>query len=283
MNGDNNVLIVSLIGVMIISLILLVVLIFYLIKDYIEFLYIKKTSKLYIELSEINNYYIHNNYESKFIKTLYFNKSCNSKREYDTFSCNDYVLILLGNNNNLVNVLNHITSINEEYLTYNIHSNKVINSYSTYYPENCKYSYDYYKKLEKKHLNKIILKKPDIKLKCYIHVSYISPKGRNKYFKTYSYDYYNLIELYNYFLESQTIKNSYQYHVKHERSKMSVSLRYDVLTRDNYRCVICGASAQEGAKLHVDHIIPVSKGGMTEMSNLQTLCDRCNLGKSNKI
>ena len=64
---------------------------------------------------------------------------------------------------------------------------------------------------------------------------------------------------------------------------MSDSLRYDILKRDNFRCKICGITASEGAKLHVDHIIPVSKGGKTVKSNLQTLCERCNLGKSNKL
>jgi len=33
--------------------------------------------------------------------------------------------------------------------------------------------------------------------------------------------------------------------------------------------------------LHVDHILPRSKGGKDEMINFQTLCDKCNLGKSN--
>ncbi|HHU54525.1 MAG TPA: HNH endonuclease [Mollicutes bacterium] len=32
-----------------------------------------------------------------------------------------------------------------------------------------------------------------------------------------------------------------------------------------------------------DHIKPVSKGGKTQEGNLQTLCERCNLGKSNKL
>ena len=63
---------------------------------------------------------------------------------------------------------------------------------------------------------------------------------------------------------------------------MTDSLRYDILRRDNYRCQICGITAKEGAKLHVDHIMPIAKGGKTVPDNLQTLCDRCNLGKSDK-
>lgn len=64
---------------------------------------------------------------------------------------------------------------------------------------------------------------------------------------------------------------------------MSVSLRYDILKRDHFKCSICGKGKEDGVKLEVDHIIPVSRGGKTEMSNLQTLCETCNRGKSNKI
>ena len=60
---------------------------------------------------------------------------------------------------------------------------------------------------------------------------------------------------------------------------MSAKLRYNVLKRDGFKCTICGRTQDDGVKLHVDHIFPVSKGGKTEMSNLRTLCDECNLGK----
>lgn len=57
----------------------------------------------------------------------------------------------------------------------------------------------------------------------------------------------------------------------------------DILKRDNFKCVICGRTPKkDGITLHVDHIIPVSKGGKTEPENLRTLCSICNLGKSDK-
>lgn len=71
--------------------------------------------------------------------------------------------------------------------------------------------------------------------------------------------------------------------VAEQRRLMSDSVRYDVLRRDKFRCQLCGATASDGVKLHVDHILPVSKGGRTEMSNLRTLCERCNMGKGAKI
>ena len=71
--------------------------------------------------------------------------------------------------------------------------------------------------------------------------------------------------------------------IARERAKMTQSLRYDVMRRDGFRCVLCGSSASDGVKLEVDHIVPVSKGGLTEMGNLRTLCDRCNRGKRDKI
>lgn len=62
----------------------------------------------------------------------------------------------------------------------------------------------------------------------------------------------------------------------------SLRLRWKVLQRDHFTCCKCGASPaiKIGVELHVDHIIPWSKNGETSMDNLQTLCSKCNLGKS---
>lgn len=71
--------------------------------------------------------------------------------------------------------------------------------------------------------------------------------------------------------------------VQEQRRLMTDKLRYKVMERDGFRCQICGATQADGYKLHVDHIYPVSKGGKTEMSNLRTLCERCNMGKGSDI
>lgn len=69
-----------------------------------------------------------------------------------------------------------------------------------------------------------------------------------------------------------------------EKSRhINEKLRLKILKRDNYRCVKCGQSPAThlGITLHIDHIQPFSKGGDNSEENLQTLCDKCNLGKGN--
>lgn len=65
----------------------------------------------------------------------------------------------------------------------------------------------------------------------------------------------------------------------------SPRLRFEVLVRDKFTCRFCGASPNKdpSVTLHIDHIMPWSKGGKTTLSNLQTLCSICNLGKSDII
>ncbi|HVZ83903.1 MAG TPA: HNH endonuclease [Terracidiphilus sp.] len=65
----------------------------------------------------------------------------------------------------------------------------------------------------------------------------------------------------------------------------TLRLRFRILKRDNFSCRACGASPAltPGIELHVDHIIAWSVGGETVEENLQTLCEKCNLGKSNDL
>lgn len=61
------------------------------------------------------------------------------------------------------------------------------------------------------------------------------------------------------------------------------SLRMEVLTKYGARCMCCGATPADGAKIHVDHIKP--RRDYPELaltfSNLQVLCEECNHGKGN--
>ena len=63
---------------------------------------------------------------------------------------------------------------------------------------------------------------------------------------------------------------------------ISGTTRQNVLMRDKYTCQICGATVKDGAKLELDHIIPYSKGGTNDESNLQVLCQQCNREKHNR-
>ena len=59
------------------------------------------------------------------------------------------------------------------------------------------------------------------------------------------------------------------------------SLRFLVLKAAGGRCQLCGISAKE-RPIDVDHIIPRSRGGKTELANLQALCSKCNRSKRNQ-
>ena len=62
--------------------------------------------------------------------------------------------------------------------------------------------------------------------------------------------------------------------VKRGNRAISDKLRYQVLKRDSFKCCACGASPAKdpAVELHIDHIVPWSKGGETTLENLQTLC-----------
>jgi HNH endonuclease len=57
-------------------------------------------------------------------------------------------------------------------------------------------------------------------------------------------------------------------------------LRMQVLKRDDQRCRICGRRPDDNSdlELHVHHIRPWEKGGVTDPSNLITLCHTCHNG-----
>ncbi len=71
--------------------------------------------------------------------------------------------------------------------------------------------------------------------------------------------------------------------IKRTSRNINLRMRWTILKRDNFCCKKCGRSPAKDPSivLHIDHVLPWSRGGETEVENLETLCDRCNLGKSN--
>lgn len=130
-------------------------------------------------------------------------------------------------------------------------------------------------------------KKKEIKFDTnfkFVHQTwYTSPKGRNTYTNTREVDVDDVDFILRNIKNNKKERSEYEVFRDAERAKMTAGLRYDILSRDGHRCKICGANANiHGVTLHVDHIVPVAKGGRTIKSNLQTLCRDCNLGKGIK-
>lgn len=70
------------------------------------------------------------------------------------------------------------------------------------------------------------------------------------------------------------------------------ALRRFIYERDDFTCQCCGKryappAGYDGCKsikdLELDHIIPLSRGGLGCVENLQTLCSSCNSRKGDKI
>lgn len=55
-----------------------------------------------------------------------------------------------------------------------------------------------------------------------------------------------------------------------------------VVERSGGLCCLCNSLVPEGMR-HIDHIVPLSKGGPHAQENLQMLCYRCNLSKGSKL
>jgi 5-methylcytosine-specific restriction endonuclease McrA len=91
-----------------------------------------------------------------------------------------------------------------------------------------------------------------------------TPKGKEQIYKT------------------NVRRRSYEFNVE-----FTPHQRKEILSRDKWTCQCCGIKVHDEkvnnkTKAHIDHIIPISKGGHSEPFNLQVLCRTCNLTKSNK-
>lgn len=74
-----------------------------------------------------------------------------------------------------------------------------------------------------------------------------------------------------------------------KKSQTELIRGVDIFIRDNWQCQMCGRKVTEKDNVnnddyaHLDHIIPLSKGGTHTLDNVQALCRKCNLIKSDNI
>ena len=67
------------------------------------------------------------------------------------------------------------------------------------------------------------------------------------------------------------------------RTPIPAWMKREVRLRAHNKCQMCGVGAEErGVIMHIDHIVPLAKGGKNELDNLQLLCGKCNLKKGAK-
>lgn len=62
---------------------------------------------------------------------------------------------------------------------------------------------------------------------------------------------------------------------KRTKAIIPPDIRWAVWERDDFTCLRCGTRRN----LSVDHIVAEALGGTLDLSNLQTLCSRCNSSK----
>lgn len=259
---------------------------------------IKENSNLYKSLLELNKQYRFANISP----TLKYSHECNSKRQLDNFNFDKNMRSIISSNttyfSNMLNNMHKNATLKREYdkAFYELRRQNVVTQAET---KAFKVPYKFWINREQSICEKATLK-PTTSFQVKIRATYTSPQGRNSY---RSDALYYATEVENFLNDIERVKKIELEKAKLEqekreererrkmmkpaqeieRGKLSKKLRYEILERDNYRCVICGRSAEDGVVLHVDHIIPVSKGGKTVAENLRTLCADCNIGKSDKL
>ncbi|HOY09300.1 MAG TPA: HNH endonuclease [Candidatus Omnitrophota bacterium] len=115
--------------------------------------------------------------------------------------------------------------------------------------------------------------------------SEFSQSPYNRRFKTWSNALKSFVEYAN--SQDKKVKGSTHQEDSARRAGRdpSLRLRFKVMKRDNFSCRSCGDSLAKNSSviLHVDHIKAWANGWETVLENLQTLCSKCNIGKSNVL
>ena len=235
---------------------------------------VKQKSQRYNDLLELNSRYHFNEFPDYFTanETLY------SKPQFDRFDLGKFFIgVTEDEKENILyyeSMVIENRTLLEAYKEELIHIHPYIGQRKV---EAMDLEWERFHRIEQEMVRgEIQIPKTEMMIRC--TKRYTSPAGRNSYMDYSDFSFDDFRDALRYTEDIKNYKDSSQY----QRRAMTPSLRYDVMQRDGFRCVLCGRGAEDGVKLEVDHILPVSKGGKTVKSNLRTLCLDCNRGKSDK-
>jgi len=206
----------------------------------------------------------------------------NSKVKYDRYDLRTFFLQSIGNIES--EVRRNIDARQRDvafYVEYEVLYDKIATCLGR--PTTDRLSAEKFRKIEHRLYKKRKLRQPQCVAEVKCTVTYTSPQGQNSYARALGWDFDGLRYGIDEVKRIRDSRGTTQFLRQQERNKMSTAQRARIINRDNSSCQMCGAKVSDGVTLHVDHIVPVSRGGLTLDDNLQTLCQECNLGKSNRF
>lgn len=237
---------------------------------------VRDTSRMLQELTRLNEGY---HFHTGIRKTERLTKPCNSKAQFDKVILeNFFKAVIDGNIDHYDDLLAKIEANRLLYKEYAADCSAIRSSADRASVKRSLIPLFLYRHIERNRFRSGRLN-PAMDISFIVRTTYVSPKGKNSYQRSYAYS----------LAETKRVLDDVHRMIEHRQTKeyqraiMSDGLRYEIMHRDGFRCQLCGRSAKDGAILHVDHILPVSRGGKTEKANLRTLCDQCNLGKRDRI
>lgn len=101
------------------------------------------------------------------------------------------------------------------------------------------FEYNRYNNIETQESNLITYRNVETHKYIEFIVRYVSPAGRNHYEKSVNKNILTLMSILNTIEANDSYKQSEEYKKKHERQLLTPGLRYDIMKRDGFRCVIC--------------------------------------------
>lgn len=265
-------------------LIIVVILVFCVALLLIFYIYNREKEKTYSLVIETSDRYnailaLNNTYNFHDVSSIfYYGETVNSRSKCERYDLNKLLFSCLNENGCEIKEIMKKNDANSLLFKKYSHAQRSLPPLTS--PQLIKHmglSYRLYHQIEAELCEQLILS-PSVHFGIDCSVRYVSPKGRSNAYRHKLFDKSDIIAAFHALQEMELTQASRAY----QRSLMSPSLRYSILQRDNFRCVLCGRSTRDDPdlQLEIDHIFPISKGGKTEAANLRTLCRDCNRGKS---